>query len=307
MSVSPDTIGVLLLAYGGPDSLADVESYLLDIRGGRPTSPELVEEIKERYAQIGGKSPLLEITWRQAAALETALGKGFKAYVGMRHWTPRIAEAVARMKTDGVTRAVALVAAPHFSGMSIGAYYRKLDEAPSEIDFIRIEDYHDEPGFIDALAAHTRDALTRFPDGEKVKVLFTAHSLPARILEQGDPYVDQLRRTAQLVADKLTLSDWDFCYQSAARTPEPWLGPELEEVIPQVAEQGFANLLVVPIGFVSDHVEVLFDIDIEARESAALHGLRLERADSLNDDPLFAEALASVVRRAVAQWEDVTA
>lgn len=298
-------IGVLLMAYGGPDSLDDIEPYLLDIRGGRPTSPELVAEIKERYAVIGGKSPLLDVTRRQAAALEAALGDGFKTYVGMRHWQPRIAETVAQMESDGITRAVALVAAPHYSAMSVGAYYRKLDETGAAIDFARVEDWHDAPGFVDALAARTRDALARFPGDEPVKVIFTAHSLPARILEAGDPYADRLHHTAESVARRLDLSDWGFCYQSAGRSPEPWLGPPIEEVIPQLAEQGYANLLVVPVGFIADHVEVLYDIDVEARGEAARLGLRLERADSLNDDPALVEALAAIVRRACARWEDV--
>jgi ferrochelatase len=307
MTKATDPIGVLLMAYGGPDSLDDIEPYLLDIRGGRPTSPELVAEIQQRYAQIGGKSPLLEVTRRQAAALEAALGEGFKVYVGMRHWTPRIAETVARMETDGIQRAVALVAAPHYSAMSVGAYFRRLDEAESTIEFARVEDWHDEPGLVEALAARAREALARFPGSERVKVMFTAHSLPVRALEGGDPYDEQLRRTAQLVADKLSLTDWDFCYQSAGRSPEPWLGPEIEEVIPQEAEGGTTNLLVVPVGFVSDHVEVLYDIDIEAKGIAEQAGLRLERPDSLNDDPTFVGAMAAVVRRACARWEDVAA
>jgi ferrochelatase len=170
-----------------------------------------------------------------------------------------------------------------------------------------VDDWHDEPAFVEALAARARDGLARFPDGEPVKVLFTAHSLPTRILEQGDPYDDQLRQTSQLVADRLGLADWDFCYQSAGRSPEPWLGPQIEEVIPQEAADGTANLLVVPVGFVSDHVEVLYDIDVEARGIAQEAGIRLERPDSLNDDPTFVGAMAAVVRRACSKWEDAAA
>jgi ferrochelatase len=209
------------------------------------------------------------------------------------------------MEADGIKRAVTLVAAPHYSIMSIGAYFRRLDEAGSSIDFARVDDWHDEPEFVEAVAARTRDALARFPDGEPVKVMFTAHSLPTRILEQGDPYDDQLRHTSQLVAGRLGLTDWDFCYQSAGRSPEPWLGPQIEEVIPQEAEGGTANLLVVPVGFVSDHVEVLYDIDVEAKGIAQEAGIRLERPDSLNDDPTFVGAMAAVVRRACSKWKDV--
>ena len=301
-------IGILLLAYGGPDSLDDVEPYLLDIRGGRPTSPELVEEIKERYALIGGRSPLLEITRQQAKALEAHLnreGKArFRAYVGMRHWQPRIKEALAEMADDGIKRAVVLVMAPHYSRMSIGAYFKRLDEAIQDlgvnISFNRVESWHDQPGFIAALAEKARQALTLF-DGDDTlpKVIFSAHSLPSRILEWGDPYDTQLHETAGLVAGQLDLpaDRWLFCYQSAGRSSEPWLGPQIEEVIAQEAEAGEKRLLVVPIGFVCDHVEILYDIDIESRQLAEVHGVRLERSESLNASPSFIAALADVVKR----------
>jgi ferrochelatase len=307
----PDTsglTGILLLAYGGPDSLDDVEPYLLDIRGGRPTSPELVEEIKERYALIGGRSPLLEITRQQAEALEVHLnreGKArFRAYVGMRHWQPRIKEALAQMADDGIKKAVVLVMAPHYSRMSIGAYFKRLDEAIQElgvnISFNRVESWHDQPGFIAALTEKARQALTLF-DGDDTlpKVIFSAHSLPSRILEWGDPYDTQLHETAGLVAGQLGLpaDRWLFCYQSAGRSPEPWLGPQIEEVIAQQAEAGEKRLLVVPIGFVCDHVEILYDIDIESRQLAEVHGVRLERSESLNASPSFIAALADIVER----------
>ena len=285
------------MAYGGPDSLDDIEPYLLDIRGGRPTSLELVEEISDRYKQIGGKSPLLAITNRQAAALEVALGVGYRAYTGMRHWTPYIGDTIAQMQADGIRRAVAMVAAPHYSFMSIGAYFDKVKEAGSDIEFAYVDHWHDEPDFIEVLAQRTSNGLARFADEGSVKVIFTAHSLPTRILEQGDPYDVQLSHTAKLVAEKLNLLDWDFCYQSASHSREPWLGPTIEDVIPQLAAEGYVNLLVVPVGFVSDHVEVLFDIDIEARQIAEANGMRLERSDSLNDDPLFIAAMAAVVRK----------
>jgi ferrochelatase len=303
-------IGILLMAYGGPDSLDDVEPYLLDIRGGRPTSPELVEEIKERYALIGGRSPLLDITRQQAEALEAHLNRGgdarYRAYVGMRHWQPRIKEAVAHMAEDGIEQAVALVMAPHYSRMSIGAYFKRLDEAIQDlgatITFTRIENWHDHPGFIAALVERARAALAHFNgDGGDTlpKVIFSAHSLPSRIQEWGDPYDTQLHETAALVAKGLNLSPerWLFCFQSAGRSSEPWLGPQIEEVIVDLAQAGERRLLVVPVGFVCDHVEILYDIDIEARQLAEAHGARLERSESLNASPTFIAALADIVKR----------
>ncbi len=308
----PDThfpIGVLLMAYGGPDSLDDIEPYLLDIRGGRPTPSDLVEEIRERYALIGGRSPILKITQQQAEALERHLNQAgearFRAYIGMRHWQPRIREAVAQMAQDGIERAVALVMAPHYSQMSIGAYIKRLDEALEDLGvniiFDRIESWHNHPGFISALVEKAARALARFAnDGAEglPKVIFSAHSLPTRILDWGDPYDAQLRETAKLVAEQLSLPPdrWLFCYQSAGRSAEPWLGPQIEEVIVELAQAGEQSLLVVPIGFVCDHVEILYDLDIEARQLAEAHGARLERSESLNASPAFIAALADIVR-----------
>jgi ferrochelatase len=307
----PDTnpqVGVLLMAYGGPDCLEDVEPYLLDIRGGRPTSPELVEEIMERYALIGGRSPLLELTRQQAQSLEAHLNRSgdtrYRVYIGMRHWQPRIKEAVARMVEDGIEQAVALVMAPHYSRMSTGAYFARLDEAlqdlGADIAFTRIQSWHDHPGLIDALEEKSIEALARYERdgvGTLPKVIFSAHSLPSRILDWGDPYDAQLHETAARLAGRLDLpSDrWLFCYQSAGRSPEPWLGPKIEDVIVELAKAGEKRLLMVPIGFVCDHVEVLYDIDIEGRALAEAHGARLERSESLNASPTFIAALADIV------------
>lgn len=298
--------GLLLMAYGGPDSLDDIEPYLLDVRGGRPTAPELVEEIRERYASIGGRSPLLDITRRQAKALENELnrragGRGcFSAYVGMRHWAPRIREAVSAMQADGIRRAVALVMAPHFSEMSTGVYFKRLDEAvqalDADIEILPVRSWHAEPGLIDALTEKASEAMQKF-GGASPYVLFTAHSLPARILQSADPYPEELKKTARLAAGSLGLADdrWGFCYQSAGRSPEPWLGPHIEQFVPELAERGEKNLLVVPVGFVADHVEVLYDIDIEVKALAARHGACLERSRSLNDSPTFISGLADLV------------
>jgi protoporphyrin/coproporphyrin ferrochelatase len=297
---------VLLLAYGGPDSLEDVEPYLLDVRGGRPTSAELVEEIRERYAAIGGRSPLLEITRIQANALSKELSRRsgclqeFPVYVGMRHWTPRIQQAVEEMQADGIERAVALVMAPHYSRMSIAVYLQRLDEAlaaaGAAIEIFPVFDWHNHPGLIIAIAEKVRQAARRFA-GIQPYIVFTAHSLPSRILEHGDPYADQLQETARLLADALDLQEgrWRFSFQSAGRTGEPWLGPQIEDVVVELASEGAKELLIVPVGFVADHVEVLFDIDIEARGLAQSMGVRLERSDSLNDSPAFISALADLV------------
>jgi protoporphyrin/coproporphyrin ferrochelatase len=310
---SPST-AVLLLAYGGPERLEDVEAFLLDIRGGRPTSPELVEEIRSRYAAIGGRSPLLDITRAQARALEARLRQGgadATAYVGMRHWTPFIRDTVAEVAAAGHHRLVAVCMAPHYSKLSIGAYRKKLDEAVASLSgmpgktaasFSRVsfvDSWHDHPRFLEALEMRVRDALARFPEGARPTVLFTAHSLPERILEEGDPYADQVAETARLIAGRFDGLDWLQCWQSAGAAGGKWLGPPLEEVVAELAREGKKDLLVCPVGFVCDHVEVLFDVDVEAREIAEAHGARLERTESLNDDPLLIEALAELVRRAV--------
>lgn len=293
------------MAYGSPDDLKDMEAYLLDVREGRPPGPELVREITHRYEQIGGRSPLMARTTEQARALAEELnrrhagdGLAFRAYVGMRHWQPRIAAAVDQMVADGVRRAVALVMAPHNSAMSVGKYYQALDRAMQgyAINLTRITGWHDRAGFLDAVGEKIASGLADY--GEITPyVIFTAHSLPAIILERGDPYDAQLNETARQLAARFELADgrWRFCYQSAGASSVPWLGPQIEEVVAQLADAGERDLLVVPIGFVCDHVEVLYDIDIGARQIAAAHGARLERTPSLNSSPTFIGALADLV------------
>lgn len=308
-----ETIAVLLMAYGSPESLDDMEPYLLDIRGGRPTTPELVNEMKSRYAQIGSRSPLLDITRDQAASLEVELNRRFagsnvrfRCYAGMRHWEPRIREALEQIHSDGIRKVIGLVMAPHQSRMSTSAYFRKLEEGRAELglenslEIIPVGSWHAAPKLIEALAENAARAISDFQ--ELPYVLFTAHSLPARILEQGDPYDDQLHTTAELVAYRLHLSPgrWQFCYQSAGKTSEPWLGPSIEQVVQERAQSGEKNLLVVPVGFVCDHVEILYDVDIAARDIARRYGARLERPASLNVTPSFIQALADVVSAA---WE----
>lgn len=313
MNVPTETVGLLLMAYGSPDSLDDLEAYLLDIRGGRPTPKSLVEEIKERYAQIGGRSPLLDITQEQAARLEAALnhkyagtGLNFQAYVGMRHWEPRIKEAVAQITAGGITQVIAMVMAPHSSRMSTGAYFARLDEAIQDLgvdlNVAQLENWHDHPGLISAIAEKASAAMQRF-QGETPYVVFTAHSLPARILAQGDPYDEQLHETANLLAEALGLAEgrWRFSYQSAGQSQETWLGPRIEDVVVELAQAGEKNLLIVPVGFVCDHVEVLYDIDIACRALAAEHGSRLERSGSLNASPAFINALADIASQKLDQ------
>ena len=306
MTPGTPSAAVLLMAYGGPDSLADIPAYLLDIRGGRETPQPLIDEITNRYAQIGGRSPLLEITQRAAAKLRARAG--LPVYVGMRHWHPYIKDVVAHMVRDGVQHILAICMAPHYSLMSIGAYRKKLDEALAaaggHIHLTFVESWGTEPSYLDGLAANVREAIGRFPAeaGQGVKVIFTGHSLPASILERGDPYDVQLWETAHLLAQRLALpaDRWTFSYQSAAQTGTPWLGPQIEALVPQLAAQGKRNLVIAPIGFIADHVEVLYDLDIGVQNIAAQHGVHVERAQTLNDSDALVTALAELVNRQIA-------
>ena len=299
--MAAEGVAVLLMAYGGPGSLDEVEPYLADVRGGRPTAPELVTEIKGRYARIGGRSPIRERTEAQARALERALGPAWPVYVGMRHWHPFIAETVERIVAERGRRVVAIVLAPHFSTMSVGAYEKKLlDAASGRLDLALVRSWGDHPKFLEAVAERVKQALRRFPAPGAVQVVFTAHSLPERILAAGDPYADELRTSAAAVARLALVDEWRFAYQSAGATPEPWLGPEAGAVITELAPTR-KNFLIVPIGFVSDHVEVLYDVDVAYRGLAERLGARLERTDSLNDDPLLVAALADLARTTAAE------
>ncbi len=294
-------IGLLVMAYGGPNNLDEVEPYLLDVRGYRPTAPEIVHEVRERYRQIGGRSPILEQTQAQADALESILnadGPTFKAFVGMRHWQPFIKDALTQMAGVGITRAVGLVMAPHYSRMSIGAYYKKVDEAQSPIEITRIERWHLLPGYLDALAGRVCAALEKFPAEARadVSIIFTAHSLPQRILEWSDPYPDELRATVAGVMERLGPRPHEFAFQSAAMTPDPWLGPDAGEVIQRLAAEGRRHVLVAPVGFVCEHVEILYDVDIVFKQQAGALGMHLERIEMLNTTPPMIHGLAELVR-----------
>jgi ferrochelatase len=295
-------IGLLVMAYGGPSNLDEVEPYLLDVRGYRPTSPEIIHEVRERYREIGGHSPILPQTREQAAALESALNinrQDFKAFVGMRHWHPYIKDTLARMQAQGIERSVGLVMAPHYSRMSIEAYFKKIDEAGSPIEIAPIKDWHLLPGYIDALVSRVCDTLERFPVDvrSQVPVIFSAHSLPERILEWNDPYPDQLRATVDAVMQRLGDQPHEFAFQSAAISNEPWLGPDVSVLIESYARQGQRNIISCPIGFVCEHVEVLYDIDIVYQRLARSLGVRLERIEMVHTAPQMIAGLAELIRK----------
>jgi ferrochelatase len=308
-------IGVLVMAYGGPASLEEIPGYLADIRAGRPPPRAVLDEITENYRAIGGRSPLLEAPQRQVDALASRLGDGYRCYLGMRHWAPWIEEVVGEMVADGVTRAVALVLAPHFSALSVARYQQKvadgLDLYRGRIDVAHVGSYHDHPGLVEAFAARVEEGLSRWPEDARgrVHVVFSAHSLPLRVITSGDPYDEQCRETASLVAERAGLPPdrWSWSYQSAGRTPEPWAGPDLGDHLEELAARGVRDVVSVPVGFVSDHVELLFDVDVRAQGIAKRLGMRLERPPALNDDARFVDALAGIVRDRAARWTEAEA
>jgi ferrochelatase len=301
------------MAYGGPESLEDVPGYLADIRAGRTTPRHVVDEITENYRAIGGRSPLLEVTRGQVDALQGVLGDEYRCYLGMRHWAPWIEEVVGEMLEDGIERAVSIVLAPHFSALSVARYQQRVADGlelyRGRMEIEHVASYHDAPGLVSALASRVAEGLARWPAGERgrVHVVFTAHSLPERVLADGDPYGEQCLETAALVAALagLPAEHWSWSYQSAGRTPEPWAGPDLGDHLRKLAGRGIADVVVVPVGFVSDHVELLYDVDIRARAVADEVGIRLERPPALNDDPVFVAALAELVRARSARWQEV--
>jgi ferrochelatase len=283
---------VVLMAYGSPERLSDVPAYYADIRGGRPIAPENLADLVERYRQLGieDSSPLNAITEQTRAALEDELG--VPVFTGMKHWTPRVADAADAALASGAEEIVGLVLAPHYSALSIAGYREQLEHAlagRAELRFV--ESWHDEPGFVDLLADRVR--------GTDSHVVFTAHSLPARILELGDPYKDQLLKTSLLVADASGVSDWSFSFQSESPTGEPWLEPDILDHLESLRGQGVERVLVCPVGFVSDHLEIRWDLDVEAQEKAGELGMQLERIEMPNADPTFVRTLAGIVRRAL--------
>lgn len=277
---------VVLMAYGSPERPEDIRPYLEDIREGRPVSDQAVAELTERYRRIGGRSPLGEITERQRAALERELG--VPVFVGMKHWLPRIGDAVEQALSVGAETIVGLVLAPHYSRLSIEGYRERLERALAERAELRfIERWGTHEPYLAALADRVR--------GREDHVVFTAHSLPERILAEGDPYRAELLETSRLIAEQADLVSWSFAFQSASPTGEPWLGPDILDELDALRARGVEGVLVCPIGFVSDHLEILWDIDVEARKRAAELGLELDRIESLNDDPAFIRGLADLV------------
>jgi protoporphyrin/coproporphyrin ferrochelatase len=285
---------VVLMAYGSPERLDDVPAYYRDIRGGRPIRPELLEDLVERYRRLGIEdgSPLNAITEQTRAALERELDD-VPVFTGMKHWTPRIAEAAEAAVAGGADTVVGLVLAPHYSSLSIAGYRTQLEDAlDGRAELAFVESWHDEPGFVDVLAGRVRDT--------KAHVVFTAHSLPQRILEEGDPYKDQLLETSRLVAERAGLGEWSFSFQSESQTGEPWLGPDILDHLEELHAAGVREVLVCPVGFVADHLEIRWDLDNEAAEKAQELGLSFARIEMPNADPAFVEVLAGLVRRALA-------
>jgi ferrochelatase len=279
------------MAYGSPERVADVPAYYSDIRGGRPIAPELLDDLVARYRSLGieDSNPLNAITEATRAALQEELG--LPVYTGMKHWTPRIADAADAALAAGAERLVGLVLAPHYSSLSIAGYRKLLKDAVGDrADIVFVDSWHDDQGFISFLADRIRDT--------EAHVVFTAHSLPARILDEGDPYKDQLLETARLVADTAGVEDWSFSFQSESPTGEPWLGPDILDHLDALSARGIEDVLICPVGFVSDHLEIRWDLDTEAQAKARELGLQLERIEMPHDDPRFVRALAEIVRGA---------
>jgi protoporphyrin/coproporphyrin ferrochelatase len=282
------------MAYGSPERLDDVPAYYADIRGGRPIAPEHLEDLVSRYRRLGieDSNPLNEITERTRAELERQLG-GMPVFTGMKHWTPHIADAAEAALDRGADRVVGLVLAPHYSKLSIAGYRDQLEHAVNgRADLRFIDSWHDAETFIDYVASSVR--------GTTAHVVFTAHSLPARILDDGDPYQEQLLETARLVAGAAGIREWSFSYQSESPTGEPWLGPDILDHLQELHDRGVGDVLICPIGFVSDHLEIRWDIDVEAQEKAAELGMSVQRVQMPNDDPRFVAGLVQLVESVLA-------
>ena len=298
---------ILLMAYGSPNSLDEVAEYLRQVRGGRSSTPEEIERLKERYRQVGGQTPLLKITLKQAKALEQKLQSDrldSRVYVGMKHWHPFIEDVVEKIVSDGSASIVGLALAPHYSRLSIGGYSdavrRSLASIGRRVPFAMVESWHDQQSLISALSRRVRDGLGKFDDPDSAVVL------PKKFVADDDPYWSQLQETSQFVANKSGIRSWDFAFQSAGQPIESWMGPSIKEKIAELSGKGFRELLVCPVGFVSDHLEILYDLDIEAKSYAASLGTRLNRTGSLNVDPEFIDAIASRLRPLLSR-ETVTA
>jgi len=297
--------GILLLAYGSPETPDDVEPYFRHIRGGRAPSAEAVADLRRRYALIGGRTPLRAITTETATAVQAALDARapgeYRTYVAMKHWHPFIGDVIPRMAADGVRRVIAIVLAPHYSSMSVGGYRQYVEEAIAKLDapmdLTFIESWHLEPAFLGLMAGRVRDGLAEFPEGDRSEtcVVFSAHSLPVRIRTWDDPYEAQLLASSEAVARETGLRGWRFAWQSAGHTGEPWLGPDIVDYLETLHAEGVRDVLSVPIGFVCDHLEVLYDIDHEAADKAAALGMTLRRTRMPNATPELIAVLDRLV------------
>ena len=285
------------MAYGTPATPEDIEDYYTHVRRGRPPTPELLADLRRRYDAIGGTSPLLERTREQAAGIQAALGDGFRVELGMKHAPPFIEDGVVALGEAGMDGVVGVVLAPHYSVLSVGEYARRAEDAgkAARLPVTVVKSWHLAPGYLDLLAGFVRAEVATL-HAEPVEVVFTAHSLPTRILDMGDPYPAQLAETADAVAARAGLDSWSVGWQSAGRTPEPWIGPDLLAVLPSLVDAGMAGVVVCAAGFVSDHLEVLYDLDVEARAEADRLGLAFTRTPSPNAHPALCATLAEVVR-----------
>lgn len=299
-------VGVLVMAYGTPSSPEEIETYYTHVRRGHRPSPELLADLQRRYKAIGGLSPLLEHTRAQVSGFQRVLDQAepgrFRVALGMKHARPFIEDSLAELVQSGVQQVVGLVLAPHYSALSVGEYIQRVKAANnSPVKLTFIEHWYQAPGYLAFLAAGVRESVDKLSaefgiKPENVEVLFTAHSLPARILEMDDPYPRQLQETAEAVATLANIGQWSIAWQSAGRTSEAWLGPGLLDVLAELPARGIKGVIVCPAGFVSDHLEVLYDLDIEARQAAERLGMAFERTRLPNDEPRFLTALAGVVR-----------
>lgn len=294
---------IILMAYGSPNSLDEVGDYLAQVRGGRRSSPEEIDNLKQRYRRLGGRTPLLQITESQAEALEKKLiadGVPARVSFGMKHWHPFVEDVVEKISVDNPSILIGLALAPHYSKLSIGGYEesvrRGLARKDSSTQFVMVKSWHTEPSLIRSLSSRVSNGLREMNSSEDAVVLFTAHSLPVRALSENDSYQAQLLETSRLVAEEANVVNWDFAFQSASGPPGTWLGPSVKEKVSEMSRRGFKQILVCPVGFVSDHLEILYDLDVEAREYASSLGVTLARTESLNDDPEFIEAIANVTR-----------
>jgi len=314
--MAPSPTGILLLAYGSPETPDQVEPYFRHIRGGRAPSPEAVENLQQRYALIGGRTPLLGITTETARDLQATLDARapgeYRTYVAMKHWHPFIGDVVPAIAADGVRRVIAIVLAPHYSRMSVGGYRQYVEDSIAKLDspleLTFVESWHLHPEFIALIADRVREGLAAFPADQRDEtcVVFSAHSLPARIRTWGDPYEAQLRASCEAVARTAQLRQWRFAWQSAGHTGEPWLGPDIVDYLETLHGEGVRTVLSVPIGFVCDHLEVLFDIDHEATQQAESLGMSLRRTRMPNATPELVAVLDAIVASADARVPTTT-